>query len=430
MTLTLIPMGGFGEVGRNCLGLDINGKIIIIDMGINLEKLLQIESKTKSNFKPSIKKLMKKDALPKIDLLNKRRKDVVAIICSHAHLDHIAAIPYFYKNFNCQIHTTPFTAEVIRSISSKTNLNLNIKTHKSNDKFNISGINVEFIPVAHSTPDAILIAIHTSIGIILYANDFKFDENPIIGNTTDENLLSTYKNKIKLLFLDSLYSGKNEYCKSEATTREKLLSLELKNNRAIFATTFSSHIARLLSLCDLAKKHKREIIFMGSSMSKYIRASKNSKILDLEKRGKILSSKIEILNFLSQIKDYSKYFFIVTGHQGETNAVLSKTILPNFKFKKDDLVIFSNTVIPAEICIENRTILEQKLKNKNVQIIKDIHTSGHLYAKDHQKFLKLISPEIVIPSHGDELMTQNMLKTLQKLNIKGINLKTGEKLQF
>ncbi|MGE0793246.1 MAG: MBL fold metallo-hydrolase [Candidatus Woesearchaeota archaeon] len=431
MSVTVIPLGGFQEIGRNCLALDIDGKILLIDFGFNLERFLEISKRKTNFFKHSTKSLLNSNVLPDILKLKQRKKDVIGIICSHAHLDHIGAIPYLANKFSCKIHATPFTASVIRKLSlEKTKKPLNIEVHDSNSHFNIAGINIDFIPVAHSTPDSVVIAIHTSAGIIMYANDFKIDETPIIGNKTNLNLFKKYSGKIKLLCLDCLYSAQKGHCESESTIKEELLNLNLKNHRAIFASTFSSHIARISTLCDLAEKLNRKVVFAGSSLTRYLSAAKDSNILDLTKNKLMLKFKKDISTFFRNIIDPENYFFIVTGHQGEENSTLLKLINGNFKFNKNDVVLFSNHIIPSEICIKNRKKLENNLNKFNVKMIKDIHVSGHLFAEDHNTICNILKPEYILPSHGDEQMMDTMRKNLISTGFKRskiLNLKVGSK---
>ncbi|MDD3176043.1 MAG: MBL fold metallo-hydrolase [Candidatus Nanoarchaeia archaeon] len=433
MSVTIIPLGGFGEIGRNSLALDIDGKILIIDFGFHLERYLEVLAKRKTQFNPSLKLLKKAEVLPDLTRLKGRKRDLVGIICSHAHLDHIGGLQYLANKFSCKIHATPFTASVIRSLAEKNNKTTSLEIHPCNSSFNISGINVDFIPVAHSTPDAVIIAIHTSAGVIMYANDFKLDQTPVIGNKTNLDLLKKYSGKVKLLCMDCLYSSQKGHCESEETTRKELLSLKLKNYRAIFATSFSSHIARIKTFCDMAKKLNRKIIFAGSSLSRYLESAKDVKLIDLISNNTVLKTKQDIYDFFRRLRYPEEYFFIVTGHQGEPNSTMMKLIEGEFKFSSQDLVIFSNKIIPSEVCIQNREYLEKKLSQDKVHQIKDIHVSGHLFQEDHKKVVSMLKPEYLWPSHGEPLMMENMNDVFLKEGFKRekiLMLKTGDKFNL
>jgi ribonuclease J len=437
MTTIITPLGGFGEVGRNCLALDLNGQILIIDMGFNLEKLLEFETKYDLNKKPSLNFMIKKEILPKLNLLKYKRKNIVGILCSHAHLDHIGAIPYLARKLKCNIYATPFTSSVIKSICDVKFDFSKIKSMPTNAKFNISGINIEFIPVAHSTPQSVIIAIHSPIGIIMYANDFKLQSGFLEDSQTNLELFEKYKNKVKVLFLDCLYSSHKGSCESEFDVIKQFQKIEkevdLKNKRAIIVSTFSSHIERLITLAKLGKKYNKKIVFIGSSLSKYIKSAKDTQIVDLSEYGEIISGKRNIHYFFNNLKNPKDYYFIVTGHQGEPNSVLKKMADGLFDFTKKDLIIFSNKIIPAKVCEENREKLEKKLNKTGVQIIKDVHVSGHLFSEDHKQFVSIINPQIIVPSHGENFMEQNMVNLFKKepfSKIKVIPLKIGENLTF
>lgn len=439
MTITITPLGGFGEVGRNCVSIELNGQILIIDMGFNLEKLLEFETKYNLNKKPSLNFMIKKEILPELNKLKYKRKKIVGILCSHAHLDHIGAIPYLARKLNCNIYATPFTSQVIKSLCDKKFDFSKIKSKSTNSKFNISGINIEFIPVAHSTPQAVIIAIHTPSGIIMYANDFKLNSGFLECSQTNLTNFEKYKNKVKLLFLDCLYASHKGIAKSEIEIKTEIDNLEkdkklnLKNKRTIIVSTFSSHIERLITLANLGKKLNKKIVFLGSSLFKYIKCAKETNIFDLSSYGEIVSGKRNINYFFKNLVNPKDYFLIVTGHQGEPNSVLKKMSEGLFNFTKEDIIIFSNTVIPAKVCIENRLELENKLNKTKVQIIKDIHASGHLHADEHKKFVSLINPQIIVPSHGENFMEESMKKLFEKepfSKIKVIPLKIGEKFTF
>ena len=433
MVLNILPLGGFGEVGRNCLGIDVDGKIILIDFGFNLERFLELGNRDDPSRKIPMPKLLSSGALPAIGMLKGREKDVVGILCSHAHLDHIAAVPYLVHKLNCNIHATPFTAAVMRSLRGMDMDKIFIKEHKSDSSFTIAGIKIDFIGVSHSTPDSVIIAVHTSEGTILYANDFKLDENPVIGTSTSLSKLDKYKGKVKILLLDCLYATKKGHCPSEREARKDVLNLKLTEHRAIVVSTFSSHIARLKSIAELAKTTNREIVFMGSSLGRYIDAAKDTELVDLAEYGQVLRFSRQVNGFFETLEDPSKYFMIVTGHQGEDNAVLTRMTDGLFDFKAEDVVVFSNTVIPADICIENRKALEEKLNDKNVTMIKNIHVSGHLFSDDHRQVVEYLCPTYVIPSHGEHFMEDAMVNMLKNIGFPEKNilkLQVGKKREF
>ncbi|MCF7798683.1 MBL fold metallo-hydrolase, partial [Candidatus Woesearchaeota archaeon] len=413
MTFTLIPLGGVNEIGRNCFALDIDGKIIILDMGFHLERFVELTETDFPQKKHSVRRFITAGALPDIRHLRKRKHDVVGIICSHAHLDHVAGIPFLANRFNCSVHATPFTGQLIRSLAQDRGKQVTVVEHEQKSTFVINDITIEFIPVAHSTPHSVVIAVHTKDGVVLYANDFKNDQHPPFENPTDITRLQELKGKVKLLILDSLYAPRNEHAPSEFCVQEQLNDLvpKLTSHRAIIASTFSSHIYRLKELCAIADTLKRKVVFIGRSLARYITAAKNADVVNLEKRGIVLKYASQAKVFFEKLHNPQDYFLIVTGHQGEPQAVLNRMADGLFPFTKEDVVIFSCQIIPVPISIKHRQLLEDKLHKKKVSMFTDVHVSGHAFAKDHRFLVSLLEPELVVPVHGEP----HMIKAMQKI---------------
>lgn len=428
--VTFLPLGGSNEVGRNCFFLETEDISVIFDMGFHLENFIDLsEDEFLSSKNNSLRRFMNGGALPDIRILRSKRKEVDAIICSHAHLDHIAGIPFLIKKFKCPIYATPFTAKLIRSLCQEKQIDPNIIEVLPNTSFKIKNTFVDFVSIAHSTPQTVAIALHTKEGIIVYANDYKDDLTPPFEEKTNIEMLSSYSNKTKALIIDSLYAPVDAFCESESTARSKVLDLnaDFSSHRAIFASTFSSHIYRIISLIDLADSLGREVIFIGRSLCRYLESAKDANIADLSSRGTMLKYKRQVASFFKKSFDPKNYFFIVTGHQGEPNAVLSRLADGLFDFNSDDAVLFSCNVIPVPISINNRAKLESKLLSSNLTIYKDIHVSGHAHANDHRKLISLLNPEYLFPVHGIPKMQDAMLKLATNLGVPNpVSLSVGE----
>lgn len=428
--VTLMPLGGSQEVGRNCFYVDVDDTKLILDMGFHLEHFLDLsEDEFLTSKNHTLRKFMSGGALPDIRLLRKNRKNIDAIICSHAHLDHVAAIPFLIKKFRCPVYATPFTAKLLRSLCQERDIELNVIEILPGASFQVNGLTVEFVPIAHSTPQSVAIALHSSEGIILYANDYKEDSTPPFEGKTDISRLGEFSGKTKALILDSLYAPSDDFSKSEAYAREKILDLEsdFSSYRAIVASTFASHIYRLQSLVDLADRLNREVVFVGRSLCRYINAAKDSGVLDLTTRGKLLNYKRKVRSFFNRSFNPYNYFLIVTGHQGEPDAVLSRLADGMFQFNKDDAVLFSSTIIPVPVSIKNRKILDSKLSSFGLTIYKDVHVSGHAHGNDHRKLIALLKPEFLFPVHGIPKMQDAMIDLAKSQGINNVfSLKVGE----
>jgi ribonuclease J len=411
-------LGGYSEVGRNMTAVQVEDEIIVLDMGIHLDPYIKMqESDPFGN--PTAEELHEAGAIPDDSKLEKDK--VVAIIPSHAHLDHIGAIPYMEKEYNAKILCTPFCKELLKILAKDKHIDLKnkVKALKAGQTFKTKHTTIEFIPITHSTIQTVIVAIHTKEGTILYANDFKVDMSPTFGNKPDFSSLK--KKKVLAMICDCIYADEEINTPSESVAKdmlEEVFDSHNFNNKAIIISTFSSHIARLQSIVRCAKKIKRKIIFLGRSLAKYVEAAENAGIIAIPKDVEIVKYRKQIIKRLKEISNTKdEYVIVATGHQGEPNAVLSKMAneqLP-FKLEKEDVIIFSSTVIPVEQNEKNSAVLERMLHEKGVTIFRDIHVSGHAAGKDLKALIKEISPQHIIPAHGPTEMQEHLIKIAKEL---------------
>lgn len=419
MSIEIAAVGGYSEFGRNMTAVRVDDEVIIIDMGIHLENYIGLQGHVDVDF-ISVDKLLQHNAIPKFNMIGNWRKKVKAIVPTHAHLDHVGAIPYISNLYNAKIVCTPFTAEVIKSITDDKRKVLRnpIKILPGNSKLKISSkIMLEFIHVTHSTPHTVMVALHTPYGTVLYANDFKFDSNPTLGAKPNMARLGELKN-VKAMIVDCTRAWDEKKCPSEAVAKEMLKDVMLgtkSDGHAVIVTTFSSHIARLKSIVDFGRQMNREIIMLGRSLARYVNAAEAVKLVNFHD-VKIIKYKQDIQNALKKVsKNPGKYLLVVTGHQGEPAAVLSRIASGEleFKFHREDHIIFSCSIIPNEQNIEDRRILENNLRKQHLRIFKDLHVSGHAAREDLRDLLNLVKPELIIPAHGD----RSMMKAMRDLAI-------------
>ncbi|MBC8500183.1 MAG: MBL fold metallo-hydrolase [DPANN group archaeon] len=439
MGIEIMPIGGHSEIGKNCTGVKVDDEIVILDMGLHMEHYINHTDSTDSDdlVDMSPKTLIDVDAAPDVRILGDLKKKVVAICISHAHLDHVGAVPFLSNKFDCPIYSTPFTIELLRTIikDEKIDLKNELVKQKENSRFKISkNIEIEFIKVTHSTPQTVMIAVHTKYGTILYVNDMKLDDHPMLGKKT--NIKRLKELKVKILILNCLYSTTPGKTPSEKVPEEMLKEILLNTDtkrKNIFVTTFSSQIARIKTVRNIAKKIGRKVIFLGRSLAKYSFAAEKAEITKLS-NVKIVKFSSKVKKFLSRLDNTEKYLFIVTGNQGEPKSTLSKIVYNNyFHFKPKDIVIFSCTVIPVPGNSENREKLEAALKQKHVSIYKDVHASGHARLEDHRTFLNMTNPEHLIPVHGDKLRAEAMKKMAIEEGLKEKNihiLKNGQRIEI
>ncbi|MBU1974900.1 MAG: MBL fold metallo-hydrolase, partial [Nanoarchaeota archaeon] len=365
----------------------------------------------------SPRKLMEINAVPDVSVLKDVKRYIKAICLSHAHLDHVGAVPFIAGQFDCPVHGTPFTIEVLKTIMQDESLHLNneLVIHKTNSKFRVSdNIEIEFINVTHSTPHTVIIAVHTKEGTVVYANDFKFDNAPLLGQKPNFDKLRSLKTK--LLIMDSLYAKTYIKTPSESIAREMLRDVMLGTNsvgKSMVVTTFASHLARIRSIYELGIKLNRKVVFLGRSLAKYTLAGERCGLVDFNKKIEIVKYGSKIKNYLNKVAKPEKYLFVVTGHQAEPQATLSKMVQGAFKWKEGDIMIFSCNIIPVLENINHREKMEAELRARKVRIFRDIHVSGHAAREDHRDMISLVKPEHIIPTHA----TPENLEALKDLAI-------------
>ncbi len=404
--LEIIPLGGFSEVGRNSVAIRCDDEIVILDLGLMMDRYIEYTD-SDDLVEISGRKLIEIGAAPDVTILGKDKKNVVGILLTHAHLDHIGAVPYLASRFDCDIHATPFTTELVRRMyeDERRHPRGKLVAHDVNDRFVLSDkIQAEFIHVTHSTPQTVMILIHTPYGKVLYCNDFKLDNNPTLGPKPNYARLRQLAGKIDYLIIDTLYAEQPIKTPSEKIAEEMLKDVLLgtqSKGAKIIITTFSSHIARLRAIVNVAKMMKRKPVFLGRSLRKYCEAAQAVGIADFSD-VEIVGYGNKVKPFLKRIKDPENYLFVATGNQGEPKATLARIVdqklLP---LADNDMVVFSCKLIPVPVTIENRRRLEGQLQAQHVRIFTDIHVSGHGAREDHRDLLTMLRPKNIIPTHAE-----------------------------
>ena len=415
--IEICTIGGYNEVGKNSTAIKIDDEVYILDLGIHLENYIKY-TQDEDLISIDPKELMDAGAVPDVSSIDDWKDKVKMILPTHAHLDHVGAIPYLGNNFKAPVMCTPFTSEVLKGIltEDKIKLNSKVRSMSANSFFLASNnVKVEFVHVTHSTPHTVMIALHTKYGIVLYANDFKFDLFPTLGKKPNlKRLEELGKEKVLALICDSTYSSDARKMPSESVAKQMLKEVMLgidSRDRHVVVTTFSSHIARLNSIVEFGQKMGRKVVFMGRSMAKYVNAAESTGIAKFTDKVEIVKYGAQIKKKLNKIsRERGKYLMVVTGHQGEPKSTLAKMMNGELKFNffPEDHVIFSCKTIPTPTNIENRQKLEASLRSYNIRIFKDIHQSGHAAREDLRELINLVKPQHIIPAHGDIRMTSSL----------------------
>lgn len=411
--MEVFSIGGYSEVGKNMTAVKIKDDVFLFDCGLYIPAVIELQEEKIQDY--GERQLRGKQALPDDLILDKLglRNKVRAIFLSHGHLDHIGAVPFIAYRYNCPIFGSPFTISVLKRTmeDEKKRIPNKIITIESDSSHTINGksgdYEVELIHMTHSIPHTTMIALHTKEGIVVYGNDFKIDNTPVLESPPNYNALKRIsKQGIKVAILDSLYCSSETKTPSENLARnmvKEIFSGMHGSKNAIFVSTFSSHIARLKSIVEFGKKLDREIFFIGRSLNRYTQASNDINLFSFKNQVRIVTYKNQVASALKKISSQrDKFLVICTGHQGEPGSILerlSRKKLP-FEFRRGDNLVFSSKTIPVPINIKNKGEMDKRFKKYGVRIFDEVHVSGHGGREDIRELIETLNPEHVIPSHG------------------------------
>ncbi len=396
--MNIYAVGGYEEVGKNMTAVEVGEEVVIIDMGLRVDRMLIHEDTDVDTLQePELRKM---GAIPDDRILD--GKKVAGIILSHGHLDHIGALSKMATKYNCPIVGRPFTANIARELmkdDGQPDQNI-IKVEKEGI---LGNFRFEFINVTHSIPDSSIVALYTHEGDLLYANDYKLDPHPPIGGKTDFAKLRGMNPKV--LIIESVRVKEQKKTPSERIAVSMLQDFFHDENfdfDCLISTTFSSHVSRVKTLAEASKRIGRQPVLLGRSLCKYWNAALEEGIVSADIVRIARRNALE--KFLKEVTgERSKYSLIVTGHQGEPDAVLSRMVdgKTPYTFSSGDCVVFSASTIPNPVNEANRYKLETKLQMQKVRMVKDMHVSGHACKEDHRELLRAVNPEYIIPSHGE-----------------------------
>ncbi|AKB26333.1 Putative Zn-dependent hydrolase in polyisoprenoid biosynthetic cluster [Methanosarcina sp. MTP4] len=407
----IVAVGGYNEMGRNMTAIIVGEDIIILDMGLRLDRV-QIHEDVEIDKMHSLE-LIEMGAIPDDTIMKEINGTVRAIVCTHGHLDHVGAISKLAHRYKAPIIATPYTTLIIKQqIESERKFEVcnRVIPLKAGGTYKVTeDIDIEFIRVQHSIIDCVLAAIHTPAGAILYACDFKLDRTPTMGEAPDfERLKSLGKEGVIAMIAESTNAGRSGKTPSEQIAKDMVRDVLFGTEEAdvgMIITTFASHIARLKAIIEAAEEMGRIPVLMGRSMERYVTAARDVGYLKLPSNVEIYGHRKDVDRAFKRIMQSgkNKYLPIVTGHQGEPGSILVRVANGDTPYTLDpgDRVIFSANIIPSPMTQANRYALETKLKMKGARIYDDVHVSGHAYKEDHWELLRMVNPEHVIPAHGN-----------------------------
>lgn len=404
--MKLYTIGGYNEVGKNMTALEVRNEIIILDMGYDMEELIDLENPAESS---PTKNLIHTGVIPNDKEIYQQREKVKGIVIGHGHLDHAGAVAKMAGSYNCPIFASPYTMKIIEEQIRQDNKevkNERIVLEPGNIRNLTSNFAIEFVKVTHSIPDSMLTVLHTPEGRMAYGLDFRIDRNPVLGGAVDFDRLELLgKEGIKILVGDSTRVADRGTSSTETAVKDQLkfkLDQLYQDQSAIIVTTFSSHIERLKSILDV-NEGRRKVAFIGRSLKEYTRPADDLGYINL-KGVEIASYREEVHGLFEKISEArEKWLIVCTGNQGEDRSVLKKLSKDQYPFKlqEGDHIVFSTSTIPTLINKAERYKLEKSLNKKNVTLHLDIHASGHGHREDLRLLIQTLKPDIMIPGHGD-----------------------------
>jgi ribonuclease J len=384
------PLGGSGEIGMNmnlfAYGDSGNKKWLMVDIGVTFAD----------------------DTIPGVDLIYPdpgfiidKKNDLVGIVLTHAHEDHIGAIVHVWPKLLCNIYATPFTSVLIKEKfkEKKIDIGKNLKTIELNGSVNLGPFKVEFVTLTHSILEPNGLSIETPSGVVLHTGDWKIDSNPLIGDKINEKKLKDIgKNGILAMICDSTNVFNPGRAGSESDVRKSLLKIMESKNKRIVVTSFASNVARMESVFYCAKKTGRQISLVGRSMHRIYKAARQCGYLN----GLIEPLEAKDAKKISR----EKIVYLCTGSQGEPNGAMMRIVNythPDVMMESEDTVIFSSKIIPGN---EKKLYkLHNQLVKNGIEVVSEdnefVHVSGHPNREDLKDMYKWVMPKSVIPVHGE-----------------------------
>ncbi|MCK8823482.1 ribonuclease J [Fuchsiella alkaliacetigena] len=418
--ISLIPLGGVGEIGKNMMVVEVEDEILIVDAGVMFpeDDLLGIDL-----------------VIPDITYLKENKERIKGIVLTHGHLDHIGALPYVLSEINVPVYGTKLTLGLVRGILQEHGLLKEAylrHVYPGHSAQIGSFFDVEFIRVNHSIADTCALAIRTPVGVLVYASDFKFDQTPINGEMADIHRLAELgKEGVLALFSDSTNAEREGYTMSEKVVSETINDIFSSTKDRIIVASFASNINRIQQFIDSAYKYQRKVAVTGRSMINNVEIAEElgyldipeNTLVDIEELGKLPDEKIMLLT---------------TGSQGEPMAALTRMARGDHRYiniQHGDTVVVSAAAIPGNEKSVGKTI--NKLMKRGAEVIYElvsgVHVSGHASQEELKLMLNLVQPKFFIPVHGEHRHLEHHAQLGEEVGVPRENIfitEPGSVLEF
>jgi ribonuclease J len=401
--LMFLPLGGANEIGINVNLYHYQGKWLMVDCGSGFA----------DDYLPGVDMI-----IADLSFIEKHKKDLLALVLTHAHEDHLGAVQYLWNSLQCPIYATTFTANFLKLRLAEYDFAKNIKIHevKPSAKIDLEPFQLEMLPLAHSAPEMQALMIRTKAGNILHTGDWKFDPNPILGEKADESLLKAYGDEgVLALVCDSTNVFNEGTSGSEGKVRESLVDIIAGCPKMVVVTTFASNLARLDTLIHAAQMASRKVVLTGRSLHRMLLAAQESGYL---KDIAPLIDERDVARFKRE-----ELLIIATGCQGEPLAATAKMANNGhhtIKLAPKDTVIFSSKIIPGnEKKIYRMFNIFVKL---GIEVLTErdhfVHVSGHPSIEELKRMYAMVRPKIAVPVHGEPVHIHEHVKLARRNGIK------------
>ncbi len=419
--LQIIPLGGLGEFGMNCMAIRWADDIIVIDCGLMFpeQELLGVDI-----------------VVPDITYLLENRDKVRGILITHGHEDHIGGLPWFLAELNVPVYATEFTLALIENKLEEHGLldDADLNEIRPGDHFKLGIFNIHPIRVTHSLVDCVALAVHTPLGVIIHTGDFKVDPTPTDNELFDLHSFAEYgKQGVLALFQDSTNVERSGYTPSERAVRARFEEIFARAPRRLFVSCFSSSIHRLKLALEMAYQHRRKVAFVGRSISEASEIAQDLGYIDIPDG---------LLIHPGQIKDHppERVCVMISGTQGEPMSALSRAAVDNHKHAKieaGDTVVLSSRIIPGNEKSIYRVIDHLYRRDANV-LYEDgswppIHVSGHASQEELRLIINLVKPKYFIPIHGEYRQLKRhaeLAKSMHGAVGQVMTIESGDVLEF
>jgi ribonuclease J len=413
--LRVLPLGGLGEIGKNMTVVEYDGALVVVDTGLMF---------------PTPEQLGIDLVLPDFTYLRERARDIAAIVMTHAHEDHVGALPYVLREIGPQnappIYGGPLTVAMVRSKLDEHRLqDAPVEEVRPGERFDAGPFSVETIKVAHSIPDSCAVALTCDLGTTLITGDYKFDQTPVDGEPADvARLAELGREGVLLLCGDSTNIDRPGIAPSESSVGPHLEEVFARCTGRIVVTSFASNIHRVQQVVDAAAELGRKVALVGRSMRKNVNIGRQLGHIDIPE-GMLVGA--------GEIEDFPdrKIVVISTGSQGEPLSALRRMAHddhPQVALHEHDTVIFSATPIPGNERSVNETINRIYQLGADVITPRDapIHASGHGYAEETKLMINLTDPRYVLPMHGDHRRLRLHAEVAEAVGVEPGNIFRGD----